>query len=277
MSAAGEPDPVEAFVQEVRATRKYRRLCEDTIRDVIETALPRYKRTRYAVRVARTKLHRIQAAYLGRDVLAEHIEGVRGAHQTGDRRVLEAICLRLMQDHASTRERIGLLGHFYRDIFGVTGVPRTVLDVACGMHPLSIPWMELPGEAVYHAYEIDADLVDGLNGFLDAIGLGGRGVERLVRLQDVICTPPAERGDLAFLMKMVPCLERREKGIAVGLIAALRVRHVVVTFPVRSLAGRSKHMPEFYARTFTEMVAGRGWELVPVPMDGELVFVVDKG
>ncbi len=277
MTAAREPDPIEAFVREVRATRKYHRICEDTVRDVIETALPRYKRTRDAVRAARTKLHRIQAAYLGRDVLTEHIEAIRHAHQTGDRHGLKAVCRRLMHDHASTRERIGLLGHFYQDIFAITGVPATVLDVACGMHPLSIPWMDLPSEAVYHAYEIDADLVDGLNGFLDAIGLVAAGAERPVRLQDVICTPPEERGDLAFLMKMVPCLERREKGIAVRLIEDLRVRYVVVTFPVRSLAGRSKHMPEFYARTFTEMVAGRGWTLIEVPIDGELVFVVDKG
>lgn len=277
MTARDRSDRVDAFVREIQATRKYRNICEDTIRDVIQTALPRYKRTRDAVKTARTKLHRIQAAYLGRYAIAEHLDAVRDAHRAGDVDRLRTICLRLMQDHASTRERIPLLDTFYRDVFAITGPPRSILDVACGMHPLAIPWMDLPARAAYRAYEIAGDLVNCLNGFLEAIGVTGLGAGPPVRLQDVICTPPTEDADLAFLMKMVPCLERRQKGIAVQLIDNLRVRHVVVSFPVRSLAGRSKHMPEFYARSFAKMTAGRGWRLIEVPIEGELVFVVDKG
>ena len=114
-------------------------------------------------------------------------------------------------------------------------------------------------------------MVASLNGFLAAIGVTGG-----ARLQDVICTPPEESGDLAFLMKMVPCLERRQKGIAVKLIENLKVDYVVVSFPVHSLAGRSKHMPEFYTQSFTDMVGAYPWRVTHVPMEGELVFVVDK-
>jgi len=271
MTDSDRNDPVSVLVRQIKATRKYGDICDQTIRDVVEQALPKYKRRRDAVKAARTKLHRIQAAYLGRDVIAERLDDVRSAHQARDASRLRAICLQLMQDHASTRERIGLLEHFYRRIFAVTGTPRTILDVACGVHPLSIPWMELPTDTVYHAYEISAGMVASLNGFLAAIGMTGS-----ARLQDVICTPPAETGDLAFLMKMVPCLERRRKGIALKLIENLKVHHVVVSFPVHSLAGRSKHMPQFYTHSFTDMVHGYPWQVTHVPMEGELVFVVDK-
>ncbi len=264
-------DLVDELVRQIKATRKYGDICDQTIRDVVEQALPRYKRRRDAIKAARTKLHRIQAAYLGRNVIAERLEDVRSAHQAGDASRLRAICLQLMQDHASTRERIGLLDRFYRNVFAVTGTPRTVLDVACGVHPLGIPWMELPTDTVYHAYEISARMVASLNGFLAAIGVTGS-----ARLQDVICAPPQETGDLAFLMKMVPCLERRQKGIAVKLIANLKVDYVVVSFPVHSLAGRSKHMPEFYTDSLTDMVDGYPWQLVRVPIEEELVFVVEK-
>jgi len=271
MSAKPPRDPIDSFIRQVKATRKYRHICEDTIRDVIQNALPKYKNTRDAFKAARTKLHRIQAAYLGRQVIAEHLDAARLAHQAGDLEQLKAIARRLMQDHASTAERMPYLDTFYRDIFAVTGTPRTVLDVACGVHPLSIPWMDLPQEAVYHAYEITADLVQCLNGFLAAIGRPA-----LVKLQDVITNPPQEPGDLAFLMKMVPCLERRQKGIAVKLIEQLPVPRVVVSFPVQSLSGRSKNMPQFYTKTFTQMVDGHGWRLTKLPIRGELVFVLDK-
>ena len=272
MSDAKPHDPVESFVREVKATRKYRCVCEDTIRDVIRTALPKYSRTRDAIRSARTKLHRIQAMYLGKHAIDEHLGAVREAHDAGDTDRLRAICLRLMRDHASTRERIPLLDRFYAAIFAVTGVPAGILDVACGVHPLSIPWMGLPEDTPYHAYEIAGDLVECVNGFLEAVGM-----KPLAKFQDVLCEPPRERADLAFLMKMAPCLERRQKGTTIRLLDTLRVRYVVVSFPVRSLSGRSKHMPEFYTRSFTDMVAGTGWTLTEVPIDGELVFVVDKG
>ncbi|HNT35912.1 MAG TPA: hypothetical protein PKH07_13055, partial [bacterium] len=199
------------------------------------------------------------------------LEDIRIAYRADDRTALKSICLDLMTDHASTRERIPCLEHFYERIFQITGIPRRILDVASGVHPLAIPWMGLDCDAVYHAYEIARDMVDGLNGFLEAIGM-----MPLVHFQDVICVPPEQEGDLAFLMKMVPCLERRQKGIALQLIHSLRVRYVVVTFPVQSLSGRSKNMPEHYTKTFTESLQGTQWKLAHVPMEGELVFVVDK-
>jgi 16S rRNA (guanine(1405)-N(7))-methyltransferase len=61
------------------------------------------------------------------------------------------------------------------------------------------------------------------------------------------------------------------------LLDNLDVRHVVVSFPIQSLAGRSKNMPEFYDRDFRRMTDGYDWRLTKVPIEGELVFVVDKG
>ena len=272
MSEIDPSEVIETFVRQVKATRKYHDICEDTVRDVIVHTLPKYRRVTDAARMARTTLHRIQAAYLGKHTIPESLDAIRAACEAGDEERLRGICVDLMREHASTRERLGLLDHFYDRIFEITGTPSVILDVACGVHPLAIPWMNLPVDTVFHAYEITGGLVDGLNGFLAAMGMAP-----LVKLQDVICAPPQETGDMAFLMKMVPCLERRRKGIAIELLADLRVRYVVVTFPVRSLAGRSKHMPAFYSRSFAEMVSGYDWQLIRVPIEGELVFVVDKG
>ncbi len=263
---------IEAFVAAIRSSRKYRHVCEDTVRDVMRESLRRHTRRADAARAARARLHGIHAAYLGRQVILEHLDAIRDAHRTGDLGRLRAICARLMRDHASTRERIPVLDRFYREIFAVTGVPRTILDIACGLHPLGIPWMPLSPGARYHGYEIAGDVVATLNEFLRAIGR-----EPLIRVRDVVCTPASEKGDLAFLLKTVPCMERRRKGAAVRVIRDLRVRHVVVSFPVRGLSGRSKRMREFNRSRFTRMVAGSGWGVIEVPLAEELVFVVDKG
>ena len=273
MSSDNSLSEIEAFVSKIKASRKYRSICEDTIRDVVENALPKYRRTKDALKAAKTKLHRVQAAYLGNISFEEDLKALVEIHSSGNRDRVKEICLKLMSEHASTRERIPILDRFYKETFAVTGVPRMILDVACGIHPLSIPWMSLPDDTVYWAYEIDRRLVDHLNTYFQAIGS-----KPLARLQDVICTPPAETGDIAFVMKMVPCLERREKGCSIRLLKQLKVRYLVVSFPIRSLSGRrgAKDMPSFYSQLFSDMVDGCGWEVIKLPIREELVFVVDK-
>lgn len=268
----GYVDEIEDFVNKAKLSRKYRDICEDTIRDVIRCALPRYTKKSDAIKAARTKLHRIQASYLGNIAFEKEIQDIAEFYSLGNMEGIKSVCLKLMKEHASTKERIPILDTFYGEIFAVTGVPQKILDVACGIHPLSIPWMKLPDKVLYWAYEIDNRLVDYLNKYFVAIGL-----EPLVQMQDVICKPPVETGDIAFVMKMVPCLERREKGISVKLLRMLKARYLVVSFPIKSLSGRSKHMPSFYSKFFYDMVDGLGWKILKLPIPDELVFVADKG
>ena len=265
-------EELETLVDKIKASRKYSNTCEDTIRDVVAKALSSYQRPKDALKAAKTKLHRIQAAYLGNIHFEDDLDALAHLYSAGDMDGVKSICLKLMQEHASTRERVSILDRFYEEIFGVTGIPTTILDVASGIHPLSISWMGLPDDTIYRAYEIDQRLVNCLNRFFEIMGL-----EPLARVQDVICSPPEEAGDLAFVMKMVPCLERREKGCSIRLLENLKVRYIVVSFPIKSLSGRSKHMPSFYSQFFNDMVDGCGWEVTQLPINEELVFVVDKG
>lgn len=265
-------EDIEDFVNKIKNSRKYRDICDDTIRDVISNLLPRYRRKSDAIKAARTKLHRIQASYLGNISFDQEIKNIAEFHSNGNIEKVKSISLKLMKEHASTRERIPLLDSFYDEIFAVTGTPQRILDVACGIHPLSIPWMKLPNNTLYYAYEIDNRLVNCLNKYFTAIGF-----QPLAKMQDVICSPPEDTGDIAFVMKMVPCLERREKGISVELLKMLKVRYLVVSFPIKSLSGRSKQMPSFYSQFFYDITDGLGWKIKKLPIPDELVFVADKG
>jgi hypothetical protein len=95
-------------------------------------------------------------------------------------------------------------------------------------------------------------------------------------LQDILCQPPDDPADVAFLLKTLPCLERQEKGSSRRLLEALRARHVVVSFPVASLGGRGKGMRENYERGFAEMAKDGPWQIERLTFPTELVFVVKK-
>jgi 16S rRNA (guanine(1405)-N(7))-methyltransferase len=150
-------------------------------------------------------------------------------------------------------------------------VPRVLLDLACGLNPLCVPWMGLQAAAVYHGYDIDAERVAFLQRVLPLAGL-----EAHMHLQDVLCELPAEAGDVALLMKSSACLERQQAGATLALLDALRVRHVVVTFPVQSLGQREKRMAAHYEHTFRAQISGRPWTMTRLLFESELVFIVDK-
>ncbi|HIG3790825.1 TPA: RmtH family 16S rRNA (guanine(1405)-N(7))-methyltransferase, partial [Klebsiella pneumoniae] len=69
-------------------------------------------------------------------------------------------------------------------------------------------------------------------------------------LQDVLCAPPAEAGDLALIFKLLPLLEREQAGSAMALLQSLNTPRMAVSFPTRSLGGRGKGMEANYAAWF---------------------------
>jgi 16S rRNA (guanine(1405)-N(7))-methyltransferase len=279
-------DPIEQIVAGVRQGKKYRAVCEETVRRVATEQWARRGGSgqsgklaiKAAIKATRARLHQVYAAYESpvdyeravRDLEAAYAGSP--AYAGGERESIRRACRRLLALHASTRERLSILDRLYGELWAHTGVPRVVLDLACGLNPLSVPWMGLQAAAVYHGYDIDAERVAFLQRVLPLAGL-----EAHIYLQDVLCEPPAEAGDVALLMKSSACLERQRAGATLALLDALRVRHVMVTFPVQSLGQREKGMPVHYERFFRTQVADRPWPVTRLEFESELVFIVDKG
>ncbi len=86
---------------------------------------------------------------------------------------------------------------------------------------------------------------------------------------------PTTRADVALLFKLVTTLDRQDPDAAERLVAALRVRHAVVSFPVRSLAGRGRGMERTYRARLERLASGpRVRDVVEVPVPGELLAVM---
>ena len=62
----------------------------------------------------------------------------------GNGDAIRAACRDLMYHSPLHSRAPAYSGHLYRDILPVTGPPRRLLDIACGLNPLAFPWMGLP-------------------------------------------------------------------------------------------------------------------------------------
>ena len=247
---ANEPadDDVRAVVGRVAESRRYRAVDPAVVRRLASEELRRARGPDDAVKRVKRRLHQAVGAYrtsAAGGAIDRDIERLTAASQ-GDRSggELRAVCRDLLARHASTRERLPFLDRFYTVIWDAIGVaPASLLDLGCGLAPLALPWMQLPASATYHAIDADSRAIRLVDAFLSLVGR-----PHVAEARDLAGEVDLPAVDVALLLKLVPILDRQDPAASVRLLRSLAVRHMVVSFPIRSLGGRGRGMETTYRR-----------------------------
>lgn len=264
------PTLLTTVIAAIKSSKKYRDTNEVTVRALAEEALRQHKKVKPAVKAVRARLHSIMAPYLGDPDYDAAAAQLTAAYASQDLAHIRQTCWEIMAQHLSTRERLPLLADFYTQIFAHTGPPTTILDIACGLNPLALPWMNLPHLSAFYAYDIHEPRIQFLNHFLQLNGLRPQAI-----LQDVALTFPQEEGDVALFLKEMPRFERNYHGLGRPLLEALPVRHIVLSFPEVSTHG-GRNLVNRYRTFCHQLIAGHDWPLTELLFDGELVFIIKK-
>ncbi len=260
---------LDEAVAAVLASRRYRSLHPPFVRRVAEGEAPAAKSPAELVKRTKRALHQIFGAYLPTPPRYERLlDELRASQNETD---VRTALRRAMAQHASTRERLDHLEAFYAALAARVGTPSSVLDVACGLQPLALPWWGLPAGAEIHAWDIDAALVGFVGECLQHLGFAARAAA-----VDLLAVPAWPLTEVALVLKTLPCLEQQAPGAGEALLAAIPAPRIVVSFPTRSLGGRAKGMAGTYARRFEAVLAARGWQADAFEVGPELVYVVSR-
>jgi len=269
------PDPnplLDELVQSVRSSARYQAISPDLVRQVGERELSKGRKLKEAVKTTRSKLHQVAVAYQETAIPYEKYNQVlKGLSTDFTDPQLRDFCRKAMAQHASTAERLPILDTFFEDILAPLAPVHSILDLACGLTPLARPWMPLEDGARYDACDIYSDMVGFINSFFDHIARPGR-----AEVCDLTRACPARPADVALLLKSVPCLEQLDKQIIPRLLVQIPARHIVVSFPARSLGGRQKGMAQFYSSHFISLLENLPFELKRVNFENEIVFILTK-
>lgn len=253
---------VEELALRLSASRAGRAVSPDVVRGAAAWALERHK-PKEAEKAAKTRLHQLYGSYIVEKELDQATDIV-AALERGERDAPSA-AQALLPLHGSTRERLPELQHCYDTIWQVCGAPRRVADIACGFNPLSFFAL---GRTEFELAALDAgqELVTLLNRFFAAAGQDGFHAKAGDALAapttghysgDAPTTghypggaPTTGHYDLALIFKFLPLAERLRRGGARALLDSLDARHIVVSFPTRTLGGRNVGMEGNYAQWF---------------------------
>ena len=251
---------------------KYQYVCQDIVRIIGRKELFKNKTFKEAVKATKNKLHQISGAYFrGRPKYKLWLKKLEEANKKNDKNNFENICIDIMGFHSSTQERIEILDRFYRDIFSQLPPIHSILDVACGLNPLSIPWIPISNSVLYFAYDINKDLIEFLNRFMDIVNIQG-----YAEVRDVLFNPPQIKADLALILKTLPCFDQIDRSATLRILDKINAGYIIISFPVKSLGGKEKIMIKNYTTRFKELIQSKDWTIKRIEFKTELVFLVNR-
>lgn len=260
------------LVSAVQANRKYANITAELVSRLCQDALDRGLKGKAAVKDARNKLHQVGGAYFRQN--PDYAAATKGLEALPpDRTAPEVLsfCQNQMQSHASTAERLPILPDFFQTCLAPIAPVTSVLDLACGLNPLALPWMPLAETFSYQACDIYADMVGFVDAFLRHFSTGSQ-----AHTCDLVSGPPQTPVQVAFLLKTIPCLEQVDKQIGPNLLEQVQAEHLLISFPAKSLGGRNKGMPDFYRDHFYTLIEGRPWQVQEFSFSTEIAFLVSK-
>ena len=243
------PEQKGDLLDKLLRSKNYRDVCPDTVKRVWAECERRYRKPRDAEKAAREALHGITGAFISPDE-ARHLAWDMQAWSVDKTDIgLE----RMLSRHASTRERLPLsdMDALYGRLFSVTGRPRSVLDLACGINPIYLGAQGIETTGV----DISGSAVEAVNRFREVCGMPVTAV-----CADLLCPGAIPKGhfNIALLFKLLPLLERQKSGAAADVMSAVSAEYLIISFPTRTLGGRNVGMAGNYSAWMEgHMPAGR--------------------
>ena len=268
----------ESLAKQVVANPKYQAINPSLVLRLSQEAVDKGLVGKPAVKYVRNKLHQVAGAYFKQKInypsakaSLTRLPEDRNSHQVKD------YCQKWMGAHTSTGERLPILEDFFQTCLSAIAPINSVLDLACGLNPLAIPWMPLAHNVRYDACDIYLDMLDLIDSFFKHINLLGH-----THPCDLVSSIPSntleetQKAHVAFLLKSIPCLEQMDKSVAGRLLEDIPAEHILVSFPVHSLGGRPKGMKHYYWEHFQDIVTGNNWQVKEFIFTSELAFLVSK-
>lgn len=270
MKKNSHSDRADEMVAGITGSKKYRPIGipQETILDLYNRELKKHGNPRQALEATREKLHHVTALYLGDPDYAQAAEMLNEA--AGDDEQIKNLCQQVMQSHISTRERLPILSEFYHRLFSLTGKPETILDLACGLNPFALPWMDLPKSVRYYAFDLHQPRIALINRFFEVLGMEPLGCH-----VDVLVNTPQIRADVAFLFKEAHRMEQRQKGCSLPFWKKIDAKWLLVSLPTASMSGRHS-LVQKHRQLMADILEPVKWKMQEIMFENEIVFCIQK-
>ncbi len=222
------------------------------------------------VKKVRAELHRIHGSF--NVALEKRKKLMRGYMSTADKGYI----VKLLKTHSSTGERLSIYENLYTNIFDIIGMPASILDLGCGLNPLSSVFMDHEG-LDYVACDISEDILSLCTDFF-GMQEDIKGETMKINLFD---TPKKDifkkfsQYDVCFLFKVLEVIEQsKSHKISEAIISSVPADWVVASFPKRTVSGKKMNHP--YRGWFDRMLRRLGFMSRILEYENEMFYIIKK-
>lgn len=179
----------------------------------------------------------------------------------------------ILATHSSTKERLSFYDALYSKLFAITGKPKTILDLGCGINPFSFPYMGLL-ECSYYAYDINEEEINNINQYFQSLCRENSSFLGKAMMADILKVK-LPKADICFLFKMTDVVDRgKGHKKTEELLKKIPAKYVVVSFATKTMSGKAMTAPR---RKWVEWLCKRlGYEFTILEFSNELFYVVEK-
>lgn len=153
----------------------------------------------------------------------------------------------LLQLHLSTKERFGFYKEIYKKIIEITGMPKSVLDLACGFNPIAKNYISNK-KIKYVASDISEKDVKFITNYVDEAFIADLSEKSEIK------KITKYRTDWCLLFKALDPIEESCKNVTYDLIPAISSKWIIVSFPTLTLSRKRMRNPQ---RSWFEKVLNR--------------------
>jgi len=288
---------IKEILERIKQNRKYRTISDEIVRKEIENYLKSHPEIeqkskeelkikksfiKKIVKEIRAKLHRLYSSYQtkGKNKSNFYLEELKNIvnNKLINNHQLKQLTDKLLSLTVSTKERLNDYKFIYQEIFKITGKPETIIDLGCGLNPISFPYMELK-KLVYYAYDIDKEDIIFLNNYfkiMEAQGLNGKA--NILDITKINKLGQLPNSDIIFMFKLIDLIDsksKKKKKISEPLIKYLlknKTKFIVASFSTKTLSRKPMKLPR--RRGFELMLERNDLKFKSFSTHNEVFYVV---
>ena len=181
---------------------------------------------------------------------------------------------RILELHQSTKERLPYYDYVYRKIFETTGIPRRIVDLACGLNPISYPYISaLDCRPEYLACDISEEDMKFIEEYFKVRNIKGAAVKVDLLKDDI--SGLTSGFDVCFLFKALDTLEATKRNISREIMKKASSSYIVVSFATKSIGGK-KSIQNERRSWFDKLVKKGGWGCSLFELPNEIFYIIKK-
>ena len=183
----------------------------------------------------------------------------------------------LLKLHKSTRERVNFYDEIYKQIF-IWYTPKSgICDLACGLNPLSYFMFEnkLPKNFSFFVSDLNPKDMNYLNLFFKKFKINGVAISYDITNLKFLEDKNFRSCDLVFLFKALDSFESAKKNISKEILEKIPQKHIVVSFPTKSLVSKEEFKKEKRNWLFN-FLDKNGWKYETFEVENELFILITK-